>query len=112
MYSPCGHDRRQSLPERFSDAGQEVGRRAADVGVTIRPAEERDIPAIVAVLADDPLGACRGSPSVRAYRDAFACVDADPHQLLTAVDSDGRAVVGTMQLMFLPGLVRRSAARC
>jgi GNAT superfamily N-acetyltransferase len=44
------------------------------------------------------------------YRRGFDLVDGDPaHLLLAAVDGD--AVVGTLQLTFLPGLARRGVLR-
>ncbi|MGV4930234.1 GNAT family N-acetyltransferase [Streptomyces sp. BHT-5-2] len=77
----------------------------------IRRATEADLPAIVAMLADDPLGATRESPDDLApYRAAFAVLDADPHQHLTVATRDGR-VVGTLQLTVVPGLSRRGATR-
>ncbi|MER6048490.1 GNAT family N-acetyltransferase [Streptomyces sp. NPDC001793] len=77
----------------------------------IRRATEADLPAIVAMLADDPLGATRESPDDLApYRAAFAVLDADPHQHLTVAARDGR-VVGTLQLTVVPGLSRRGATR-
>ena len=44
-----------------------------------RRATEADLPAIVALLAHDPLGAARedaGLPLASAYRDAFAAANA------------------------------------
>lgn len=76
----------------------------------VRRAELHDVPAIVALLLDDPLGTARESPDLQPYRDAFAVVDADPGQLLVVADAGG-AVVGTMQLSFIPGLSRRGALR-
>ncbi|MBW5480758.1 GNAT family N-acetyltransferase [Streptomyces bambusae] len=80
-------------------------------GLTIRPAAEADLPAIVAMLADDPLGATRESPDdLTPYRDALKELTGDPHQHLVVAERDGR-VVGTLQLTFLPGLSRRGATR-
>ncbi|AJC57216.1 MULTISPECIES: GNAT family N-acetyltransferase [Streptomyces] len=77
----------------------------------IRRATEADLPAIVAMLADDPLGASRESPDDLApYRTAFAALDADPKQHLVVAERDGR-VVGTLQLTVIPGLSRRGATR-
>jgi GNAT superfamily N-acetyltransferase len=77
----------------------------------IRPAAEQDIPAIVAMLADDPLGAQRESPDDLApYLAAFKRLSDDPHQhLMVAVL--GERVVGTLQLTIIPGLSRRGALR-
>jgi GNAT superfamily N-acetyltransferase len=77
----------------------------------IRKATEADVPAIVALLADDPLGAGRESPDdLTPYLRAFAAIEADANQLLVVAERDGRTV-GTLQLSLLPGLARRGAAR-
>lgn len=81
--------------------------------LSVRRAEAADLPALVALLADDRLGAARestGEGSASAYAHAFALVDADPAHLLVAVQ-DGAEVVGTLQLSFLPGLSRRGELR-
>jgi hypothetical protein len=79
--------------------------------IEIRRAVAADVPAIVAMLADDELGATRESPGDLApYRAAFARLDQDPRQLLVVAARDG-AVVGTLQLTFIAGLSRRGATR-
>ena len=77
----------------------------------IRPAVPDDIPAIVALLADDALGAQRESPDdLTPYTAAFECLAADPNQHLVVAVRDDR-VVGTLQLTIVPGLSRRGATR-
>jgi len=76
----------------------------------IRTARQDDVPAIVAMLADDTLGARREQPGDPAYLAAFASLDADPRQLLVVAELDGEPV-GTLQLTFIPGLSRRGATR-
>ncbi|WP_320780683.1 GNAT family N-acetyltransferase [Streptomyces sp. CRN 30] len=77
----------------------------------IRPAVEDDIPAIVAMLADDPLGARRESPDDPGpYLAAFRRIGDDPNQHLVVAVREGR-VVGTLQLTVVPGLSRRGATR-
>jgi GNAT superfamily N-acetyltransferase len=78
--------------------------------VIMRRARRTDVAAIVAMLADDPLGATRESPGDPAYLTAFDELDTDPHQLLAVADRDGE-VVGTLQLTFIPGLSRRGSTR-
>ncbi|WP_316527255.1 GNAT family N-acetyltransferase [Kitasatospora brasiliensis] len=79
--------------------------------LTIRRAVPEDLPAIVAMLADDPLGATRESPDdLTPYRTAFARIDGDPHQHLVVADRAGRTV-GTLQLTLVPGLSRAGATR-
>ncbi|MEU9920688.1 GNAT family N-acetyltransferase [Streptomyces griseoluteus] len=79
--------------------------------LSIRPATPDDIPAIVAMLADDPLGARRESPDdLTPYLAAFERLDTDPNQHLVVAVRDGR-VIGTLQLTIIPGLSRRGATR-
>ncbi|MFJ7064229.1 GNAT family N-acetyltransferase [Streptomyces sp. NPDC101115] len=77
----------------------------------IRPARREDLPAIVAMLADDPLGAQRESPDdLGPYNAAFDRLAGDPHQhVVVAVRAD--RIVGTLQLTVIPGLSRRGATR-
>ncbi|MFI8341391.1 GNAT family N-acetyltransferase [Streptomyces sp. NPDC085639] len=79
--------------------------------LTIRPATAADVPAIVAMLADDPLGATRESPDDLApYLAALKRLTDDPNQhLVVAVRAD--RVVGTLQLTIVPGLSRKGATR-
>ncbi|MFF2007765.1 GNAT family N-acetyltransferase [Streptomyces sp. NPDC058195] len=77
----------------------------------IRPATPDDIPAIVAMLADDPLGAQRESPDdLDLYLTAFQRLADDPNQRLVVAVHKGR-VAGTLQLSLIPGLSRRGASR-
>ena len=77
----------------------------------IRPATAADVPAIVALLADDDIGTGREDvDDLAPYLAAFAEVDADPRQLLVVGELDGQ-VVATMQLTVLPGLSRRGSSR-
>lgn len=77
---------------------------------TIRVAEAGDVPAIVALLADDPLGAKRESPGDPAYLAAFGDISSDPRQVLVVADVGGQ-VVGTLQLTCTPGLSRMGTTR-
>ncbi|MFI6640395.1 GNAT family N-acetyltransferase [Streptomyces sp. NPDC050504] len=82
----------------------------------IRPATADDLPAIVAMLADDPLGAQRESPDDLApYTAALARLVDDPNQhVVVAVrGSSGteEKIVGTLQLTVIPGLSRRGSTR-
>ncbi|MFF4137794.1 GNAT family N-acetyltransferase [Streptomyces mirabilis] len=77
----------------------------------IRPAASDDVPAIVAMLADDPLGAQRESPDdLTPYLTALERLSADPNQHLVVAVREGR-VVGTLQLTVLPGLSRKGSTR-
>ncbi|WP_116244732.1 GNAT family N-acetyltransferase [Nocardiopsis sp. FIRDI 009] len=79
--------------------------------VTFAPARAEDVPAIVALLADDQLGAAReDATDPTPYLTAFEAIDADPGELLMVGRRDGR-VVATFQLSFIPGLSRGGAIR-
>jgi len=81
--------------------------------IAFRRARATDLPAIVALLADDPLGRERedpGPPLNPAYETAFAAIESDLNQLL-AVLTEADRVVGTLQLTFIPGLARKGALR-
>ena len=81
--------------------------------IEFRRAQASDLPAIVAMLADDALGAGREDPSVPlapSYLHAFSAIDADANQLLIVAVEAGQ-VIGTLQLTFLAGISRKGAWR-
>lgn len=79
--------------------------------LSIRPATREDLPAILALLAEDTFPADRETdPADPRYAAAFDAIAADPHQLLVAAERDGQ-VIGTLQLSFIPGLSFRGAWR-
>jgi GNAT superfamily N-acetyltransferase len=81
--------------------------------VLTRRATGPDLPAIIGLLADDPLGRERESPGLpldAGYLAAFAEIAADPGQLL-AVATLAEEVVGCLQLTFIPGLSRVGSRR-
>lgn len=78
---------------------------------SLRPAAKADLPAILALLADDQLGAVRESADdLSPYERAFDAIDADPAHLLV-VGELGGSVVATFQLSYLPGLSRKGSWR-
>ena len=78
---------------------------------TLRRARREDIAAVVALIAQDQLGATREDPGdPAAYLRAFEAIDADPAQTLVVAERDGE-VVGTLQLSVIPGLARQGALR-
>ncbi|MEU8068665.1 GNAT family N-acetyltransferase [Micromonospora sp. NPDC049151] len=80
--------------------------------VIFREAVRADLPAVLALLADDVLGRTRDLPEVdEAYERAFADLDADPRNHLIVAD-DGGELVGCFQLTYIPGLGRHGAERC
>lgn len=80
-------------------------------GLLIRPATEEDLAEIVALLADDPLGATRESTDdLTPYVAALKRLTDDPHQHVVVAVRAGR-VVGTLQLTIVPGLSRKGSTR-
>ncbi len=79
-------------------------------GYAIRRATAADLPAIVALLADDALGKTREAPGDPCYAEAFAAIEADPNQLLAVVEEGGE-IVGCLQLSFIPGLSLKGMRR-
>lgn len=79
-------------------------------GIALREARIEDLPAIVDLLADDPLGARREGGDLAPYAAAFARITADPHQLQVVAELGGQ-VVGTLQLSLIPSLTRRGTTR-
>jgi GNAT superfamily N-acetyltransferase len=81
--------------------------------IAIRPARRDDLPAIVALLADDPLGQSRESatePLPEGYGRAFDDIAAQPGNHLLVAESDG-VITGCLQLTLIPGLSRRGMKR-
>jgi GNAT superfamily N-acetyltransferase len=84
-----------------------------DTSLSFRRARLDDVPAIVRMLADDPLGAKRErleSPLPDAYRRAFRSIEADGNnELVVACQRD--EVVGVLQLTFIPYLTYQGGWR-
>lgn len=81
--------------------------------MTFREATADDLPQIVRLLADDPLGATRETPGEEipeAYFSAFAAIDKDPNNTVVIAEVAGR-VAGTLQLTFIPGLTYTGGER-
>jgi GNAT superfamily N-acetyltransferase len=76
----------------------------------LREARRADVPEIVALLADDAIGAGREGSADDAYYAAFDQITGDPRHLLLVAELDG-AVVGTLQLSMIPGLSRHGMLR-
>ncbi|MCT2589272.1 GNAT family N-acetyltransferase [Streptomyces sp. N2-109] len=79
----------------------------------MRHARAADLPALVGMLADDPLGAQRESPDdLTPYERAFEQISGDPQQhLMVAEQGDPARTVGTLHLTVIPGLSRRGSSR-
>ncbi|GAB4522305.1 MAG: GNAT family N-acetyltransferase [Parvularculaceae bacterium] len=86
---------------------------AGDEEVAFRMAGEADLPAIVRLLADDPLGAARErfeDPLPEEYIDAFREMNSQGGNGILIAEIGG-AVAGCLQLMMLPGLSRLGQKR-
>jgi ribosomal protein S18 acetylase RimI-like enzyme len=82
--------------------------------ISIRPARRGDVPAIVAMLADDALGRGRErieDPLPPSYLQAFEKVERDPNIFLVVAEGEGGEVIGCLQLCILPGLSSQGASR-
>ena len=81
--------------------------------VTLRDARRDEVPAIVAMLADDKLGAVREvttEPLPASYYAAFDALALDANNRLLIAEKNGE-IVGTLQITFIVGLSRRGAKR-
>lgn len=81
--------------------------------LAFRMARAADLPALVAMLADDTLGARRerlADPLPDGYARAFAAIAGNPWIELIVAEADG-APVGCLQLTLVPGLSRQGATR-
>jgi GNAT superfamily N-acetyltransferase len=78
----------------------------------IRPATREDVPAIVALLADDPIGAGRETVAeLGPYLRAWEAIAANPSARLVVAADGGGAIAGTLQLDLLDSLTRGGARR-
>src|SRR4028118_690464 len=80
---------------------------------SIRRATRDDVPEIVRLLADDPLGGQRENyqnPLPQSYYDAFDEINQDPHNQLVIAEVGGEAI-GTLQLTFIPYLTYQGGKR-
>ena len=85
----------------------------AETELELRSAEEADLPTIVALLVDDPLGARREDASEELasdYRTAFQAIAAADNQDLLVADIEGY-VVEVLQLSFIPHLTYKGGWR-
>ncbi|MEV5826656.1 GNAT family N-acetyltransferase [Spirillospora sp. NPDC052242] len=81
--------------------------------MTFREATAADLPQIVRLLADDPLGATRETPGddiPEAYFTAFAAIEKDANNTVVVAERDGE-IIGTLQLTYIPGLTYNGGER-
>ncbi len=82
--------------------------------LAFREARRGDLEALIAMLADDDLGAARedgSSPPNARYTEAFAAIESDPNNELIVAEYAGEPV-GMLQLTFIPYLSRLGSRRC
>lgn len=75
--------------------------------LTFRHAIEDDLPTLIQMLADDPLGKTRedaSEPINPAYLTMLAHIEADPNNALIVAISDSEEIVGMLQLTYIPYL--------
>ena len=77
----------------------------------VQRATRSDLPDLVALLADDVLGASRESPDLTTYEASFDAVTRDPAHYLAVVRDPEDRNIATMQLTVLPGLTRAGTTR-
>lgn len=80
----------------------------------IRKATLEDVPGIVAMLADDKLGATREDyrePLPDSYTNAFNHIDSDKNQELMVMVDEGDSIIGTVQLSFIQYLTYQGGVR-
>lgn len=75
-----------------------------------RVATRDDLPAIVALLADDALRREADPASLDAYDKGFAAIEASPDNEIIIGEREG-AVIACLQLTLIPGLSRGGASR-
>ena len=82
--------------------------------LTFRNATKNDLELIVAMIADDELGAKRENyqlPLPKAYISAFEQIVSDKNQELIVVENEQKEVIGTLQLSFLQYLTYQGGIR-
>ncbi len=83
-----------------------------------RQASKDDLPQIIQMLVDDQLGSGREDPSLpinQQYLDAFEIINADSNNeliVLESQDSANKAIVGILQLTYIPYLTYKGSWRC
>ncbi len=79
--------------------------------IAFREARREDVPAIVALLADDMLGAAREAGDMAPYLDAFDRMAGEAGNTLIVGTSAAGGVIATYQITYISGLSLRAARR-
>ena len=81
--------------------------------IAFRRASRNDVPSIVRMLADDPIGAKREaytSPLPESYYLAFEAIDRDSNNELVVAEIEGK-VIGVLQMTFIPYMTYQGSWR-
>jgi GNAT superfamily N-acetyltransferase len=78
--------------------------------LTFRNATNDDLPAVVALIADDDISKAREHAVPEAYVEAFAEMSKTPDNRMVLAEQDG-VLAGCLQLVFISGLSRGGAKR-
>jgi GNAT superfamily N-acetyltransferase len=81
--------------------------------INFRKAVRADVPAIIRLIADDPLGATReqfSDPLPAVYYNAFDDIDSDKNNFLIVAEFDNQ-VIGTLQLTLITYLTYKGGKR-
>ncbi len=101
--------------EMLQDLALPVSLAIGTASVTLRDATERDLDALMRLLADDPISATRGdvgdTQDRAAYLAALRAIVSDPANALVVTVDASDALVGTMQLTRILGMARRGSTR-
>lgn len=82
--------------------------------MVFRQALRKDVPSIVAMIANDKLGMLREDykdPLPEKYYQAFQNIDNDQNQELIVIENDATEIIGTMQLSFIQYLTYQGGIR-
>jgi GNAT superfamily N-acetyltransferase len=78
--------------------------------IRFREAARDDVPAVIALLADDAYGAKRETAAMETYFAAFDAMEAEGGNTLIVGEEAGR-IVATYQMTFITGLSHRATRR-
>lgn len=84
------------------------------MNLTYRTAQRSDLPTLVDLLTNDPLGQHREDPSRplnESYISAFQAIDQDPNNTLLVAELEDQ-IVGMLQLTYIPYLNHIGSWRC
>lgn len=91
-----------------------MDRKAKRSILNIRRANQKDVPAIVELIANDELGRLRENfktPLPEKYLNAFDRINSDQNQELMVMVNDSGAVIGTLQLSLIQYLTYQGGIR-